>query len=365
MRLGLLALGVAFVLMVWIFNKFQERRVRRRVEAPFAQPRRDVLFENGGFEQRPAQGLAPVGGRTEPSFSEASGAVDGAALEPSFTLPAHEEPAGERAVPIDESIHVLIPLTIDQPVSGDRVLASLTGLRHAGRQQVLVQGERDAAWFPVRTLQRYDALRVAIQLANRSGPLNEVEFSEFVTRLAAAAEQIPASCDVPDMIETIGRARALDACCAPLDSQIGVTLANPGGAWAGELLAEQAEALGMVLRGDGRFHAVLEDGTSLFVLQNADGPAFRIDNLATLASARVTFVLDLPRVPEALTPYGRMTRAAQSMAATLGALIVDDQLRTLTPALLESIGQQIEPVYAKLEAAGMPAGSARALALFS
>lgn len=375
MRLALIVLGVLFVLAVWIFNKFQERRLRRSIEAPFAQSRRDALFEGGTNETASTRGPGPAVpsrldpvlpfGRAEPSFV-AESAVEFAALdEPSLTTIPLEELDGAEPIELDESIHALIPLTLEQPVSGDRVLATLQPFRHAGRQTVTVLGGRDGAWYAVRSRERFDAIVVAIQLASRSGPLNEVEFSEFVTRLESAAEQIPARCDVPDMIETIARARNLDACCAPLDAQIGVTLANPEGVWSAAVLAEEAEALGLVLRSDGRFHAALDDGTTLFVLQTAEGPGFRVDQLASMTCSRVTFLLDLPRAPRALDPYQGMIATAQRLAVRLSAVIVDDQLRTLTPSMLESIGKQIEPVYTKLDSAGLPAGSPRALALFS
>jgi hypothetical protein len=366
MRLGLLALGVLFVLAVWMFNKLQERRIRRRVEAPFSQPRRDVLLDREISEHVSRAG-APVPmddpKRAEPRFVAREAASDDAS--PTLAEGLSEERQSILPFEIDAPIHALIPLTIEQPVSGDRVLASLAAFRHAGRQNVLLLGGREGLWYPVRAMERFDALLVAIQLANRSGPLNEVEFSEFVTRLESAAEQIPATCDAPEMIETIARARSLDASCAPLDAQIGLTLANPEGVWAGELIALECEAQGMVLRSDGRFHATLDEAVTLFTLQNADGPAFRVDNLEKLATSRITFVLDVPTVAQELDPYRLMTRAAQSMASRLGAVIVDDQLRTLTPTMLEAIARQIEPVYAKLDAAGMSAGSRRALALFS
>ncbi|MGA2552408.1 MAG: cell division protein ZipA C-terminal FtsZ-binding domain-containing protein [Burkholderiaceae bacterium] len=372
MRLGLIALGALFVLAVWLFNKLQERRLRRSIEGPFVQSRRDVLFERGsGDLKSESQSPSSPGpnsrgheDRAEPSFR----AVDEIAASPApeGVLEPLSEPLTETdPVELDEAIHALIPLAVEQPVSADRVLASLQGFRHAGRQNVQLLGGREGAWYPLRPLERFDRLLVAIQLANRSGPLNEVEFSEFVTRLESAAEQIPATCHAPDMIETVARARSLDACCAPLDSQIGLTLANPQGIWSGELVAREAEALGMVLRSDGRFHALSEEGLTLFVLQNADGPAFRIDTLERVSTSRVTFLLDLPRAPYELAPYPRMIEAAQAMAQRLSAIIVDDQLKTLTPSMLEAIGRQIEPVYAQLANAGLAAGSPRALTLFS
>ena len=167
------------------------------------------------------------------------------------------------------------------------------------------------------------------------------------------------------MRETIARARALDARCAPLDAQIGINLANPEGNWSGALIAEKAKILGMVLRLDGRFHMLLDDGRSIFILQNGDGAAFRAEALENLQTSKLTLILDVPYAPAAQNPYAQMTSAAHELAHALHALLVDDELRTLTPAMLSAIGSQIQALYAQLETEDIPAGSPRALALFS
>ena len=205
---------------------------------------------------------------------------------------------------------------------------------------------------------------VAVQLANRSGPLNEIEWSEFVAALQHVCEQIPATCEMPEMRETTSRARALDAQCVPLDAQIGINLTTLQTGWSGEHVADLARRHGMILRPDGKFHALDETGMTLFILQNGDGGAFRADTLDTQLTSRLTLLLDVPRAPQAQRPFERLVELANELATALDAAIVDDQSHLLTPASLASIGRQIEPVYAKLEAAGMAAGSPRALALF-
>ena len=358
MRLGLVCLGVLFVLAVWLANKFQERRERARASA-HAGAARDVLFD------RVDEDFGTAGEDREPSFSVE--ALYGADAPFAGATPSIDGPGG-RVSPepeIDETIHAVIPLALESPVGGERVLAALHGLRHAGRQSVCLWGSGARGWSRVAAGERYDTLMVGVQLANRSGPLNEIEYSEFVTQLQQAAEQLGASCDVPDMMETVARARALDASCAPLDAQIGITVAHPEGYWPASVVDENARALGLSLRPDGHYHALLADGRTVFTLQNAAGVAFRDDQLAHQRTARLTFVLDVPCTPRELDPFTRMAGAAQALSDRLGGILVDDQLRTLTPPMLAAITRQIEPVYESLEAAGMAAGSARALALFS
>lgn len=352
MRLGLLALGIIVIVAVWLYNKFQERRVRRQMETPFTQRAPDVLLGE-------RQG-APASERAEPRFvvGEDSGTSAASGSAPAGDA---EEPAAE----LDEEISAVFLILPEQPVSGERARSLFQTVRHAGRQHVKVFGRGHGAWRLLAPGDRYESIAVSVQLANRSGPLNEIEYSELVARLTHIAEQLGATCEVPDMAETIGRARALDARCAPLDRQIGITLAHPQGQWPATRIAAAVERGGLVLRADGRFHALTPSGTPLYVVQNGDGPAFRVDNLPTLSSGRLVCLLDVPLAPRAAQPYAQMTAFAQNLARELDAVLVDDQLRSLTPATLEAIGAQIEPVYAELEVAGMPAGSSRARALFS
>ena len=290
-------------------------------------------------------------------------------MEPDGSSPdAPSAPDGAETPLIDPVIHAVITLDAEKQVSGERVAGLVHAFRRAGKQSVLFVGVKYGAegeiHEAIRAGERYETILVAVQIANRSGPLNEIEWSEFVASLQLAAEQISANFEVPDMMETMTRARALDAQCVPLDAQIGINLANPKSFWSGEQVAALAREHGLVLRPDGRFHALGEDGLTLFVLQNGDGAAFRADSLDIRSSSRLTLLLDVPRAPRVQQPYDRLVKLAQQLAGELQAIIVDDQSRPLTADALASIGRQIEPVYARLEAEGMPAGSPRALALF-
>ncbi len=367
-QIGLIILGALFLLVVWLFNMVQERRVRRSVEQRFGDSRPDVLFEGGVLS-------GASGERTEPSLAPGgAGESDGDGDAGWASAPVQGAPAAAvatEAVEIDEEINVTVLLAADQPVSGERILAATHALRHAGRQHVTIVGATgDENWTAIRPGGRYETVLVAVQLANRGGPLNEIEFSGFIASVQQAAEQIPASCDVPDMMETIALARALDARCAPLDAMVGINLLREQGSWSGDLVAQFAEENGMVLRADGRFHAVSAEGTSLFALQNGDGSAFRVDTLTTTITNKLTFLLDVPQVGrtviagETIEPFTRMANAAQLLAGQLGAVLVDDNARALTPLALATIDRQIAGVYERLEAAGMPAGSPRAMALF-
>ena len=385
LRFWVALLGALCIAAVLVYNKWQERRARRSLEARFsatgpaqaeplaagdAQPD-DPLFDRSS---------GTSGERKEPGFS-----IDNSfpQLDDNPTVPGwNEELANsEDIADIDEEIHAMIVLTADRPVSGERILASLKSLGHAGKQRVVVAAQQNASrhgpWVEVHPERHYETIVVAVKLANRSGPLNEIEYSQCVATLQQTAESMGAGVDAPDMAETIARARALDARCAPLDAQIGINIVNKNGNWNGELVDACAAQAGLILGTDGRYHAVSEAGDGLFTLQNSGSEVqrshadagsrqtgFRADTLKNIATSRLTLVLDLPRVARELDPYARMKKLALTLAEELKGVVADDDLRPLTPAMLDSIERDIEPVYVKLEAAGFPAGSLRALALF-
>jgi hypothetical protein len=83
---------------------------------------------------------------------------------------------------IDPLIDCIVPMHLERKASGDRILPLTGRLRRAGTKQVHIEGLRveSNAWEAVTAGHQYEDLQVAVQLANRSGPLNALEFSEFV-----------------------------------------------------------------------------------------------------------------------------------------------------------------------------------------
>ncbi|MGI9026623.1 MAG: cell division protein ZipA C-terminal FtsZ-binding domain-containing protein [Burkholderiaceae bacterium] len=376
LQLSLIVLALIAIGAVWLFNALVERRRRKVFEQRFRSKPSDAPAM--GAVAAPAVRAKSHGPavRSEPSFNDELASADASTTPSNKSIDASdasladgaEEAGATSPQVIDDAIHAVVTLEPEGQISGERALSLLHAFRHAGRQPVMLVGVKVDAQGdlqePLRAGERYDAVLVAVQLANRSGPLNEIEWSEFVAALAHVAEQIPATCEVPDMRETTARARALDALCVPLDAQIGINLASAQDGWTGEHVAALAREQGLILRPDGRFHALDDRGATLVVLQNGDGGAFRADTLDAQHTSRLTLLLDVPRAPENCQPFERLVVLAHKLAGLLDATIVDDQSRLLTLNALSSIGRQIEPVYAKLAEAGMPAGSPRALALF-
>ncbi len=168
-------------------------------------------------KQVPLAADSTQGDRTEPSLGPDEAADD---TQPEL------RPALRRTVQLDALIDALVPLALDTPVSGDAVLAHVPPSRRAGSKPFYIEGLdcESGEWDSPQPGRRYSELQAGVQLASRTGALNQIEYSEFVQKLQAFAEAVGAAPDFPDMREVVGRARELDGLTSGLDAQLTLTL---------------------------------------------------------------------------------------------------------------------------------------------
>jgi hypothetical protein len=256
---------------------------------------------------------------------------------------------------LSEACDCVVELVPASPLAGGRVLAIAQRFRRAGSKPVAFDARSradDEGFEPLASGRSYELVRVGVLMANRHGPLNAMEFSEFVSAVQAIAETLSAQAEMPAMGSVLARARDLDSTCAQLDAQIGVNVEAPEAVEPAQLAA-LAPALSLVERGSHRYVRPGPQGEALFSLAFADSPS------------RLTFLLDVPRVAASLSPFARMVQAANACAQRLGARLVDDSGKPLTQASLAQISRQLDQRYESLEAIGLPAGSTLACKVFN
>ena len=132
-----------------------------------------------------------------------------------MTLP----PAARRSA-MDSLIDVIATIALDGPntqVSGEAAIAAMPATRRAGTKPFAIEGYNLATltWEVPSPGQRYGGFQAGVQLANRSGALNEIEYSEYVVKTQAFADAINATPEFPEMLEEVARARELDQLPAP------------------------------------------------------------------------------------------------------------------------------------------------------
>jgi hypothetical protein len=412
LTLGLIGAGAVVVGGVVVYNAWQGAKVRRRMPRPMPADTAETFARDDQEEQspfiepaRPTTRREPVsddagdtGSRVEPTFggsapiapvapadtpadiqaettspngfpeteSEvAASGVEGEPVEP--ILPAATTISSAPPAIVDRRIDCIVPLRLAGPLAGDKVIPLAQRLRRAGSKPVHIEGkpEGGGAWELLQSGVRYEELRAAAQLANRNGPLNELEFSEFVTGVHQFADAIDAAPEFPDMMETVAMARELDGFAAQCDAQLSINVMSDGAPWSANYVQAVASQDGLLLSRDGtRFVKLDTKQSPVFMLQFGDTNFLR-DDLTYKGGQMITLVLDVPVADEDILPFRLMCDYAKSLSERIGGRVVDDGRRPLPETALLAIEKQLMTLYAKLEQAGIPAGSPATRRLFS
>jgi hypothetical protein len=215
--------------------------------------------------------------------------------------------------------------------------------------------------------QRYMSLQAGVQLANRSGPLNEIEFSEFVAKTQAFCDAVGGTADFPDMLEEVARARELDQFASGHDAQLGFTLRARSAAWSPGYVQQQAARMGFVAGAvPGRMVLPANSpGLPAVLSLSFDTQAALADDPAQAAVRQVSLALDVAQVDRSEQPFVRLREVAQGMAQAMDGAITDDNGQVLPKDTMDSIGGELEGLYDTLEQRDLAAGSALARRLFS
>jgi hypothetical protein len=157
----------------------------------------------------------------------------------------HELPHLDARSQLDALIDVIATMELDSPVSGEAAIAALPPIRRVGNKLFLVEGLNadSGEWETLQTQRYYSAFQAGMQVANRQGPLNDIEFSEFVVKTQAFAEVFSATPEFPDMNEVVAQARELDHFASAHDAQLGFTLASRKAAWSPGYVQQQAASI--------------------------------------------------------------------------------------------------------------------------
>lgn len=270
---------------------------------------------------------------------------------------------------LDSRIDVLVPMELETPVSGEAVLACAPTTRRIGSKPFYIEGlEIDTGtWELPRAGQRYSALRAGLQMANRSGPLNEIEFSEFVVKLQDFADAMQAEADFPDMLTEVAKARELDQFASRHDAQLSFLLSAQRAAWSPGYLTQHAAKLGFVpgaLPGRLVLPAAEAGAAPVLVLSFETQAALADD--PSLAVLRVfNLSLDMPHVNRAEEPFAQLRHVALTLCERMEGTLTDDNGTPVSTEALDRIGADIEQLYALLDQYDLPAGSPVCRRLFS
>jgi len=373
LQIGLVMLGVLVVAAVVAFNWWQERQFRQRGEKAFPGRHDDVLLDQPTLRTAPAAASAPSQHhsldepRIEPSMEPRLEPLLEPALEAATRASAGVAKFAVADLPQAEidyiaEIHVNDSIAVEKLVRMQQSLPGLTG-------RILFGGlnSQTKAWEALTPdAARYASVRVALQLVNRSGPVNDQQLREFGDAVRHTASEMAAIADLPDLVPALEQAVALDEFCADVDVVVGINvIANTGQVFHGTKIRALAEAAGLRLQSSGIFHYHDEQGGALFSLDNQESEPFLIDRIRNITTPGITFLFDVPRVANGLRIFDRMVAMSRSFADSLDGTLADDNRALLSDSGLDRIRAQLRAIYASMEQRGIEAGGPLALRLFS
>ncbi len=339
-----------------------------------ASMRREPVIEHPSVPASGAAPLAPVSVNADgfnlpsnaldhPSLASHSPMVLGSVSEQSdaqsMDKALHEAASGAgdgwmlRTFGLHPSADCIVEIFFDGAIAAERLIQLTQSTRRVGGKPLMFEGQTDLGdWEPLVPSESFHALRAGVLMANRNGPLNAMEFSEFVGIVQKIADQLELPVELPDMPQVLARARALDQQCAELDAQIGINVICAEALTTADLAAA-AVAQGLSERGNNRFALMGEHGEVLYSLSLGDAPN------------RLTLLLDVPRSPNAAQPWQKMVECANRCAARFAGRLVDDAEKPLPTEALNRIQSQLGQRYQSLTDASFVAGSPVALRLFN
>ena len=306
--------------------------------------------------------------RREPSMGGLSTA------QPDVGLPETPAARGDsrpvrRSIRLDALIDAIATLTVDSPVSGEAAVQHLPGSNRAGTKPFYIEGlnAETGEWESIVAQARYGEFQAGVQMANRNGPLNEIEFSEFVQKLETFAQGIGAASDLPDMLETVARGRELDAFASQHDAQLVALLRANSVAWSVGYLQQVAQRHGFVpgVVPGRRVLPALEEGAPPVLVLGFDAQAALADDPGQAAVRELSLGLDVAQTEELAEPFAAWHGAARKLADDLDAAIVDDQGQAITLHAFAAIHAELTRLYEALSAHDLAAGSTGARRLFS
>ena len=381
LQIALIGLGVAAVVGIVAYNKWQERKHSRHAEKTFRRDTHDVLLDPSPVAKRPKDRLEPSlepgldGDGNEPAGQGDTPRISAQPASPVFPPTAATQHGGRHKTP---ALPDMLDARIDCAILVESIEA-LEAPRLWPVQREQLQGlEKPVRWFGFddrenvwRSLDAHSAgahhwFCASMQMVDRRGAIKDQQFKQFADAVHRVADQflaVPAN--VPVRAAALASASEMDQFCASMDIQVGINIVTDGEAFPGTKIRALAEAGGLSLADDGAFHALDDEGRTLFTLSNLEPALFAATEMRTLNTRGLTLLLDVPLVSDGVATFDRMMRQAKQMADTLHGVVVDDNRSQIGPEAAQLIRNQIRQFQAEMANRKMPAGGALSIRLFS
>jgi FtsZ-interacting cell division protein ZipA len=417
LQVALVILGLFIIAGVVVYNWMQERKLRREVSSDFIVPQKDVLaqdFDVNVDAYVVDKELAEVRDKarryldsnsaeafkdtislentiTEPASQSKSSPTK---LEPTIEIPKAElqkpetsksetvqpqeiikaslhEKLQDMQVNLPEATHPQIDLTAILFATkniGHTDLESLSASLNDITVPVLLHGlTADDKWLEIATAPTtasYKQIACSMQLADRGGPVAKSVLNKFQFAVEDTGLNLNTHVEWQGNGDPLQRAIELDQFCIEVDQMVSVHIAGGETPIHGTKFKGLAEASGMLLKEDGKFH-FYNNETPLYAVIDTNNVPFTSESLRNNVLKSITFQLEIPKVNNCEQVFNQMILIAQKIASSLNGHLVDDNQKLLGDLQIEKIRQQLRVIHATMVARGVMPGSPSSMRLFN
>lgn len=285
--------------------------------------------------------------------------------------------SSERKPSLSPIIDSIAKLNLETVLSGEAILANLPATRRVGSKPLSVEalvasgpgsayGKDKGMWEFPQANGRYKSMQMGVQLANRTGALHEIEFSEFVSKVQEVSEALGAEPEFADMMTEVARARKLDQFASTHDAHISLYIFSNRVAWSLGYLMQVATKLGFIPGAvPGRLVLPSTQGQSPYFSLDFDPQVALTPDLEGAGLKQFKLALEVPQVARENNPFDLMRDYANTLAKEMDARVADENGEAVSEETLNQIAQELQALYDRLDEEGLSAGSSLAKRLFS
>ncbi len=419
LQIALIILGALIIAAVVIYNWMQERKLRKEVTSEFIVPQKDVLVDDFHInadayiidkemaevtqKARPFQNTIPaeqleqtavdlssqqdVSQKQAPEVKQMEPVLLAEEIETSITPPQKVIPEPVvfesivKAVLVEEILpqasslpqitHPQIDLTalmyLSKSISANDLNELATSLANTSLSIMLHGLDSQDKWYLLSenvAATVFKQVACSLQLADRGGPVAKNVLNKFQFAVEDAGLGLNAHVEWQGSGDAMQRAIELDQFCIEVDQIISVHIAQTETPIHGTKFKGLAEASGMTLKQDGKFHFEANDKL-LFTAIDTNNVPFTAESLRSNVLKSITFQIEIPKVSNCEQVFNQMISVVQKMASSLSASLVDDNQKTLGDLQIEKIRQQLKVIHATMVARGIMPGSPSSMRLFN
>ena len=280
----------------------------------------------------------------------------------------------QRTMP-DARIDFIINLPGAGPIRRDRALGVYKQNEYMLDKPRSIYGLRyiEGIWSSLDSdpdIMQYSDLSIALQLADRHGPVTESELNTFGQLGLKLADQLKRPCKHAMSYEqAVERASELDAFCKQYDAIAGINVVPENTAsFNGPLMDKVLQQQGMKFGAMHIYHKKNDEAMGcrhMYSMANLFEPGtFDVGALERTPIRGLAFFMQIPCTWHAAEVFEDMINTARVVADALGGQVVDQDSRPLTAKGTEVILRQVRHMVQGMQEAGVAPGSETALRLF-